>query len=86
MRLEKHKFLDHLEARGSRIGCPCCDTTSWEMLIEEPVNLQDQRVMEFGLARLAGGLAVAVVAMVCGNCGFVRMHSVDKLIQTGCPR
>ena len=41
--------------------------------------------MEFSLRRLAGGLAVAIAVMVCSNCGFLRMHSVDKAIQTGCP-
>ena len=85
MRLEKHKFLDHLEAKGSTLACPCCSCTSWEMLIEEPVQLQDQRIMEFALVRLAGGIAVAAVAMVCSGCGFVRMHSVEKAIQSGCP-
>lgn len=85
MRLEKHKFLDHLEEKGSNLACPCCSCKSWDMLIEDPVNLQDQRIMEFSLRRLAGGLAVAIAVMVCSNCGFLRMHSVDKAIQTGCP-
>lgn len=55
-----------------------------EEMEEDPVNLQDQRVMEFSLRRLTGGISMAVVAMVCGGCGFLRMHSVDKAIQSGC--
>lgn len=85
MRLEKHTFLDHLEAKGSSVACPCCSHEVWDILIEDPVDLSDQRIMEFSLLRLRGGVQVAVVAMICGNCGFVRMHSVEKTIQTGCP-
>lgn len=84
MRLEKHKFLNYLEARGSKLACPYCSCESWEILIEDPVNLKDQRIMEFSLRRLTGGISVAVVAMACGGCGFLRMHSVDKAIQSGC--
>lgn len=85
MRLEKHRFLEHLEAKGAKLACPCCSCTSWEMLIEDPLDLQDQRIMEFSLRRLAGGIAVAVVALVCSDCGFVRLHSVAQAIQSGCP-
>lgn len=83
MRLEKHELLDRLEALGARLDCPCCGTTSWNLFIEEPENLENQRVMEFALRRLAGGISVALAALVCGRCGFVRLHSVDHLIGAG---
>lgn len=83
VRLEKHKFLNYLEANGSNMACPYCSCESWEMLIEDPVNLQDQRIMEFSLRRLTGGISVAAVVMVCGGCGFLRMHSVEKAIRAG---
>lgn len=85
MRLEKHELLDRLEALGARLECSCCGTTSWNLFIEEPGNLEDQRIMEFGLRRLAGGISVAVVVLVCGRCGFLRLHSVDHLIGAGRP-
>lgn len=46
---------------------------------------EDHALAMDALARLAGEIAVAVVAMACSDCGFVRMHSVDEVIQTRCP-
>lgn len=84
MRLEKHAFLDHLHARGAKLACPFCACESWSMLIENPDDLEDQRIMEFSLRRAAGNIAIAVVVMICENCGFVRPHSADKIIRDGC--
>jgi hypothetical protein len=84
MRFEKHAFLDHLEARGAKSACPFCACESWNMPIENPDDLQDQRIMEFALSRAAGRIAVPVVAMICANCGFVRQHSVAAAIGNGC--
>ena len=84
MRLEKHAFLDHLESRGAKPACPFCACESWNMLIENPDNLNDQRIMEFALSRVAGRIAVPVVAMICANCGFIRLHSVESAIRGGC--
>ncbi|MBL8300637.1 MAG: hypothetical protein JNN30_20045 [Rhodanobacteraceae bacterium] len=86
MRLEKHAFLDHLESRGAKLACPFCACESWNLLIENPDNLQDQRIMEFSLQRAAGRLAIATVVMVCANCGFLRQHLADKAISDGCMR
>lgn len=85
MRLEKHKFLDHLAARGASLKCAFCGNESWEIIIEDPIDIQDQRIMEFAMERIHGGMKVGVVAMVCSNCAFVRMHAVGKTIQQGCP-
>lgn len=84
MRLEKHRFLDYLEAHGAKPACPFCACEAWNMLIENPDDLMDQRIMEFSLQRTAGHIAIAIVVMICANCGFVRQHLVDKVIHDGC--
>lgn len=53
------------------------------MLIEDPVDLRDQRIMEFGLYRIKGNITFPVVVMICTRCGFIRQHSVDHILKSG---
>jgi len=85
MRIEKHDFINHLESTGAGMACPFCSETSWDMMIEDPVELTDQRAMEFAITRWPTGVSVAVILLLCSGCGFVRTQSVGKAIAQGCP-
>jgi len=85
MRIEKHDFLDHLESRGAGMACPFCSASAWEMLIEEPVELTDQRAMEFAITRWPSGMSIPLLVFTCAGCGFVRLQSAAKAIAQGCP-
>lgn len=81
MRMEKHWYLHRLEDLGAHLTCPSCSKNIWDMMIEDPVRLDDQRLMEFALVRSGGRLAIDVVVMVCRGCGLVRMHSAEKILE-----
>jgi hypothetical protein len=79
--------LDHdaarraLDVSGASLACPSCDGTAWRnlgyagsLVMLDAVTLDEQPLQ-------AGGVRAGlfVVAFVCGNCGFVRLHSRDEL-------
>lgn len=80
MRLEKHRFLDTLSRMGSSLACPFCACESWQLLIESPVKIDDQRLMEFSVLHQHGRVAVSVVVMLCEGCGHVRLQSTEKAL------
>jgi len=63
---------------------PFCSESSWEIMIEDPVDVADQRAMEFGIARWPSGLGMAVILHVCSGCGFVRPQSAGHAVAQGC--
>jgi hypothetical protein len=83
MALEKHQFLDYLEARGSSMVCSCCGTDAWHMLIHDVEDIKNQQLMAFSLlhsdAKKDVSAALDVLVIVCTNCGLVRMHCVQKV-------
>jgi hypothetical protein len=70
---------ERLERVGAKRECPVCDHVSWGV---SPgtfalIPIENGKLMvgrEFGRAS-------ALQAVVCNNCGFVRLHAIDILIR-----
>jgi hypothetical protein len=71
-----------LERAGARLDCPFCGNTVWSR-IPNPVVLKEARpvVDEVGVP-VAGDLVTGFssYALICRNCGFVRLHAVRVLL------
>ena len=86
MNIEKHQFIDYLKSRGSSIECSCCNFDEWHMLIHEVDDIKNQKLMPFSINHLCKignvttSAALDVAVLVCSNCGFVRLHSLAKII------
>jgi len=79
MTLEKHMFLDKLESLKSKMKCPFSDCEDWILCIEEPVDINNQIITEFVIKNSDGTSGIPAISMCCNNCGFLRLHSVQKL-------
>lgn len=80
MLVEKHQFIDGLAERGSSLDCPFCRNGDWNLLIDEPVDMANQQLLNFTLVapnRLGELTHTSVVSMVCKQCGFLRQHSLS---------
>jgi hypothetical protein len=90
MSIEKHQFLDFLGDKGSSMRCPCCSHDGWHMLIHDVEDIKNQQIMKFSIYHFYDGkrdnssIAMDVVVIVCEKCGFVRMHSVAKVLGGFC--
>ncbi|QDE40691.1 hypothetical protein FIV34_16495 [Luteibacter pinisoli] len=78
MQVEKHMFLDWLAERGSSLACPYCSNDEWNLIIHDPVDLADQRLIDFTM--LSKTLAFPVVAMSCTRCSTVRTHATAAVL------
>lgn len=80
MLIEKHQFIDGLAGKGSSLDCPFCRNSYWKLLIDEPVDMTNQQLLNFTLVapnRLGELAQTSVVSMVCKQCGFLRQHSLS---------
>jgi hypothetical protein len=75
------RLIDMIEERVSRTECPFCEADDWT----------DGRLIEFPMKEIAD-LApnprleekrLATVLWICGNCGFIRAHSVAPELAFG---
>ena len=62
-----------LEAAGAKLECPSCGKVDWD---------RDPDPVVLPIAKTEGKLIPAIPAymLACRNCGFVRLHSVAKLL------
>ncbi|MBK0026993.1 hypothetical protein IAE57_12530 [Stenotrophomonas sp. S48] len=80
MLVEKHQFIDGLEDKGASLACPFCGNKQWNLLIDEPIDMANQQLLNFTLVapnRRDGVTQTSVVAMICKCCGFLRQHSLS---------
>ncbi len=84
MHLEKHFFVDGLKEKNAYSKCPFCEVCDWRLLVNKVSDITNQTLMNFTLLHLKDAsqdaLAVTVVAMVCGGCGFVRLQARDHAL------
>lgn len=78
--VEKHQFIDGLAERGSVLPCVYCGNEKWALLIDEPIDLSNQQLLNFALVapnRKGGVSKTSVVSMICKKCGLLRQHSLS---------
>jgi len=80
MLVEKHMFLDWLADHGAHLVCAVCKGEKWGVLIHDPVDLADQRLVDFYF--VSRSVQVPVVGMCCKKCGFLRVHSTSSVLGT----
>jgi len=72
-----------LDAAGASYECPSCGQTEWDRN-PDPVVLKETRAIEVDqvgvpvAGELVGG--IPAYALICRNCGFMRLHSVSALL------
>ncbi|USJ00059.1 hypothetical protein MUG10_19120 [Xanthomonas prunicola] len=82
MRIEKHVLIDFLSGSGVGEKCMSCGASnSKAAFIENPDNLNDQRIMEFFLPGGREGIKIGLVSIYCGSCGFVAFYAADVLVE-----
>ena len=87
MEADEPRPLSHDEARdaldscGAKLECPSCDGIEWRDLGIADVFVMLDAVDQNEKPLQAGTFRVGhiCVAFICGNCGFVRLHSRDEL-------
>lgn len=47
--VEKHQFIDGLVERESTLPCVYCGNEKWALLIDEPIDLSNQQLLNFAL-------------------------------------
>lgn len=60
-----------LNAKGLKGSCPMCSQNNWSG-IDGYLN---QSVSKDATSLQIGGTTIPVVAIACGNCGFLSMHA-----------
>jgi hypothetical protein len=72
--MDSHELNNFLHSRGAHTDCPVCGYDGdW-------VRVQNDHDLDLAVANLPASVRVA--ALVCENCGFLRLHSTDAIMAT----
>lgn len=63
-----------LAARGTMNACISCNRTGTLSLLPETAQIAASPA-----PNIIGGVAIPCVALICSNCGFVRLHALGSL-------
>ncbi|WP_397586654.1 hypothetical protein [Sphingobium fuliginis] len=74
---DRQKFLDFLQARGASATCSSCGKNNWNVPTDQSLTLA-LPINQSGTFSMPPP-SVPVRILICGNCGFVRMHAVGAV-------
>lgn len=70
--MDRRELNNFLKSRGADTDCPVCGYDGdW-------VRIQDDHDINLPVAHLPA--SVGVTALVCENCGFIRLHSTEAIM------
>ncbi len=71
----KKEIVELFEEKGANSPCPMCRNKSWE-LADGYFKYTFQIDQETTVSK---GDSMAIIGMICKNCGFISEHSLDVL-------
>ena len=75
--MDERELVNFLTSRGAKSECPVCHETEWALIGSDDSTMR--LVCENADSTLGKGVEIVVLA--CQNCAFVRMHSVDAMLE-----
>jgi predicted RNA-binding Zn-ribbon protein involved in translation (DUF1610 family) len=77
MAINAAQLISKMNEKGARGQCPICGHNNWGADDDTGILLQAWD----GSGNLNIGQGAPALAMVCANCGFIRLHSIPALEQ-----
>ena len=78
MKIEVPELDARLADRGARQDCPICGRLEWTV-DQAPAALNG---MDPDTEEILLNVGVSAAILVCKNCGFIRLHSVEVLYES----
>lgn len=69
------KFAAFLQSKKANPNCISCGANNWTIPDDDSATLR-LPILERGNVISMPGPAIPSYIMICGNCGFIRMHAV----------
>jgi hypothetical protein len=83
---DSERVADLLQARGARGECPVCGENRWEsvgelanLMVSLPLSTPGGQMVQAGVQGRMYQQGISCYVLVCGNCGFVRLHSAGMI-------
>lgn len=77
--MRQSDITEALEQADAKSDCPSCGANSWSLIGGEGQNAVRIPLFTAGRRYEAGGPHIPAFALVCEQCGFLRLHSAKVL-------